>query len=408
MTTMSTNQSDDVSLESVVRAAERAAAMKGSGEQKFKRMAVETPVLPIPSPTIWSDATYAVTAAQRGEVARVLTEGAEGKGMLSAGYLEMRIGMVSRLDPGNILGGLTRGEGWARDTVRYDPYSQAQCSMTVRHPKGVGSGWAGLSSYDWTSIDAPLLAQRALDKCLTSLNPVAIEPGRYTTILEPTATCALVNMLFSSHTVFSRTSANFLLGYDPAIGARRTKLGLKIMDERITLRHSQSHPSLGVIPFADQQPITWVENGILTTLDYGRQHFALTALNRNDLSQYGGAVEMVGGDIPMEEMISSTQRGLLVTRFSGVSLVDSQSLLHTGLTRDGLWLIENGKITKAVKNFRFTESPMFALNQVEQLGQAVPVFRPALANGIAFELTPAIVPAIKIRDFSFTSMVDAV
>jgi predicted Zn-dependent protease len=98
-------------------------------------------------------------------------------------------------------------------------------------------------------------------------------------------------------------------------------------------------------------------------------------------------------------MIATTKRGLLVTRLSGVNVLDSQSMLMTGLTRDGLWLVENGKISKAVKNFRFTESPLFVLNSLDQLGEPVPVYSPDL---------PAIVPPLKARDFSFTSLVDAV
>ena len=96
-----------------------------------------------------------------------------------------------------------------------------------------------------------------------------------------------------------------------------------------------------------------------------------------------------------------------MTRFSNVALFDAMSLLSTGLTRDGLWLIEHGKITKAVKNFRFTESPLFVLNSIEQLGVPVPVFRP-VKNPYTPQLTPAIVPPIKSRDFSFTSTIDAI
>jgi predicted Zn-dependent protease len=107
---------------------------------------------------------------------------------------------------------------------------------------------------------------------------------------------------------------------------------------------------------------------------------------------------MSGGTTSVEEMIATTKRGLLVTRFSGIDTLDNGSMLLTGLTRDGLWLIENGKISKAVKNFRFTESPLFVLNSLEQLGEPVPTF-----NQI-----PVIVPPLKARDFSFTSLVDAV
>src|SRR5690606_40043274 len=114
-----------------------------------------------------------------------------------------------------------------------------------------------------------------------------------------------------------------------------------------------------------------------------------------------------GCDTSLDEMIRTTRRGLLVTRFSNVAVLDGESLLSTGLTRDGLWLIENGQITKAVKNFRFTESPLFVLNHIEQLGEPVPVFRPVSHPFLGGPM-PAMVPALKVRDFSFTSLVDAV
>jgi predicted Zn-dependent protease len=114
---------------------------------------------------------------------------------------------------------------------------------------------------------------------------------------------------------------------------------------------------------------------------------------------------MSGGDTSVDEMIATTKRGLLVTRFSNLRGLDGTSLLSTGLTRDGLWLVENGKISKAVKNFRFTESPLFMLNSIEQLGVPVRVFRPTGTGG---ELTPGIVPPLKVRDFSFTSAIDAI
>jgi predicted Zn-dependent protease len=121
-----------------------------------------------------------------------------------------------------------------------------------------------------------------------------------------------------------------------------------------------------------------------------------------------GSFRMSGGETTVEEMIGTTKRGLLVTRFSNTRLLDVDTLLMTGLTRDGLWLIENGKITKAAKNFRFTESPLFVLNSLEALGAPVPVFNPVSNPYEDAGLVPAIVPPLKVRDFSFTSLVDAV
>lgn len=108
----------------------------------------------------------------------------------------------------------------------------------------------------------------------------------------------------------------------------------------------------------------------------------------------------------MDEMISSTSRGLLMTRFHDMTTLNPTNLLSTGVTRDGLWLIENGSITKAVNNLRCTDSPLFMLNQVDQLGIPVPVFNP-VHSSFSY-LTPRVVPPIKSRDYSFTSLVDAV
>ncbi len=392
-----TNQLDDVSLEAVVRAAERSAEVMHRRETVT--MPIQPPQIATPSPTIWSDATYNITAEERGRVARLLTEGAEAKDLLSAGYLEMRAGEVASLNTQSATPG----------TVRYDTFSQAQCSMTVRHPNGVGSGWAGLSSYDWSAIDSNALSEIALEKCIKSLNPVAIEPGRYTVILEPQAVADLLEVLIMW--LNRRTSAEegygpFPLGIDKSLRIIRTKLGLKVVDERLSISHDPMDPLLGVVPTEGLAPITWIEHGILRSLSYGRD-YALGMLNENLPSSYRPSYRMSGGDVSIDEMIKTTKRGLLVTRFSGLLTVDVNSVLLSGLTRDGLWLIENGSISKAVKNMRFTESPMFVLNQVDQLGVPVPVFRP-IANPYSAALSPAIVPALKVNDFSFTSTVDAI
>jgi predicted Zn-dependent protease len=108
---------------------------------------------------------------------------------------------------------------------------------------------------------------------------------------------------------------------------------------------------------------------------------------------------MSGGTTTIDEMIATTKRGIRVTRFWGAGVIDDRSLLCTGLTRDGLWLIENGKITKPIKNFRFTESPLFVLNNLDALGVPQRVFSPS---------APVVVPPIKAHEFSFTSLSSAV
>ncbi len=396
-----TNQVDDESLSATAQAASRGTPLK------VAMMDVPAPTLPTPTSIVWSDATYNVTAEQRGKLARLLAQGAEAKKLLSAGYIEMRAAAIASYSPARSSEkSEKRQEPFA---IQYERYSQSQCSVTVRHPAGTGSGWAGLSSYDWAAIDSAAMAQRALDKCVASLNPVAIEPGRYTVILEPQALCDLVEPLISA--LCSRYNAEtgygpFALEKDEALQIWRTKLGLKVVDERISISHDPSDPQLGVLTYPGMVPTTWIDHGVLTTLSYLRG-YALQQLNENLAEDARDSFRISGGGATMDEMIQSTKRGLLVTRFYGVRGLDDKSLLTTGVTRDGLWLVENGRISKAIKNLRFTESPLFVLNQVEQIGPAVPVFRP-MENPYNPGLRPAIVPAIKSNDFSFTSTSDAV
>jgi predicted Zn-dependent protease len=400
-----TNQADDESLESVVRAAERLMdrprARRGLIPAPFEPPA---PNIPRPRTAAWSDASYELPTQARGDVARAVIGPAEAKGVLSAGYLEVT--GASRL---RVTSDRPSGPSAPWDEP-YVQWTQAQCSMTVRDSQGAGSGWAGLSCVDWSTLDAQALGARALEKCLASRNPVALEPGRYTVILEPQAVADLIELLAESLGVRWVPEAGlpspWVLAPDDVLGLMRTKLGLKVVDERITISHDPGDPQLTILPEPGMQPLAWIDRGVLTNLGYDRT-YAMRKLTR-DLPRRGPVgYRMSGGETSVEEMIRTTKRGLLVTRFSGIAQLDPRSLLSTGLTRDGLWLIENGQVTKAVKNLRFTESPLFVLNSLEQLGPPERVFRIGRTGG-AKVLTPAVVPPLKARDFSFTSTIDAV
>jgi predicted Zn-dependent protease len=407
--TVTTNQFDDISLESAVRAAER----KSRSEARPGRGLGFYPPFPQYRPfeeaQIWSEATYGLTTEARRDVAHSLIGPAEKEGFYSAGYLEVRAGAFAEFSTS--FRELRTGEHafWEQPYVRW---TQAQCSTTVRDKTGTGSGWAGASSYDWTRIDPTVLAERAVTKCRLSRDPLALEPGRYTVILEPQAVADLLEPLVGSFGRRERPEAGFdnnpwLLGWDETLLLWRSKLGLKVADERITIGHDPRNPDLGIVihPLESAAPVTWIKDGVLTSLGH-RLDTALESLDDWHRLRGGTGYRMAGGETSTEEMIRTTRRGLLVTRFWNVRVLDARSLLSTGLTRDGLWLIENGEITRAVKNFRFTESPLLVLNNVEQLGQPMRVFRPTRDE--TARLTPAVVPPLKAREFSFTSLVDAV
>ncbi len=409
----STNQLDDVSLQSTVVAAERAAQL--SREQRFNDVIVRPPEAPVLNTKVWSDATFTTTAAMRAELTQLISKNSAAHDMLSAGYIEVRAGSVATVgDADSFASGQEGKDNTLQTTVQYKSFTQAQCSMTVRHPQGTGSGWAGLSSYDWKAIDGPALAERALQKCLASLNPVRIEPGRYTVVLEPQAVCDLMDQMIG---LLGRLGAEsgqgaFASEFDQSLFLWRTKLGMKVIDERITISHNPVDPDIGIVPVPGLTAINWIEHGVLKTLEYERG-YALPSLNETFGAISRNAFRMSGGPTSVEEMITSTRRGLLVTRFSNMKLINPNSMLCTGVTRDGLWLIENGAISKPVKNMRITESPLFVFNQIDQLGPPAPVFRPSkkpevFEKSSATELTPAIVPPLKANDFSFTALSDAV
>jgi predicted Zn-dependent protease len=409
------NQIDDTGLQAAVRRAERVLRMQSErGDTRFQEHFVEPPkeqfqnlqevkqfiadedrVAALQSliqteesyshPHIFFDTTYGLDATHRAAAVLPLIESVKHAGMVAAGYIEVSAHGRAVIDT------------WGRSL--YYPYTKAQYSVTVRDPKGIGSGWAGVDWSDWARIDAQQLSDIALEKCLSSRNPVAIEPGRYTVILEPQAVCDLcANMVIW----MDRNGAEGGLG--PFSGNENgwSKIGQRVIDERISVSADPMDPDLGFPPFSENgnvyHPVTWIERGVLKELAYYRP-FAIEKLGKNSGLPNSFAFRMSGGTKTIEDMIATTKRGLRVTRFSNVGVLDTKSLLSTGYTRDGLWLIENGKISKPVKNFRFTESPLFILNNVEQMGVPQRVFHPE---------APVIVPPIKAHDFSFTSLSEAI
>jgi predicted Zn-dependent protease len=405
------NDATDEALMAATRQAERLVTLEL--EAPNSNLLGQFPLESMAKPSLFSDATYQLTAEQRAATAHALVKHAADIGMLSAGYIEIAAVAMAQLD--------TLGR------VRYFPYTQARYSVTVRDPRGTGSGWAGVDWHDWAKIDTAALTQRALEKCVNSRNPVRVEPGRYTVILEPQAVADFVGPLFQSGNDPMNRAANEwpsspespfhkldARGNEPGY----SRLGEQVVDERITISADPMDPELGFPPFRFwfglpdpfdlpvYHPATWIERGVLTQLAYDRT-YAIRELGKNTGLPNSGAFRMSGGTTSIDEMIATTERGLLVTRFDQVTLIDFTSQLYRGYTRDGLWFIEHGKISHPATNLVFTESPLFALNKVEQLGVPERVFHPN--ESFAYTVSqPVIVPPLKIGDFSFTALSDAV
>jgi len=179
---------------------------------------------------------------------------------------------------------------------------------------------------------------------------------------------------------------------------------MKVADERVTLV-SDPADNIGSSITGDGRPaekIVFIENGVLKNLNYDR--YWAQKQGKQPTAAAFGSMRLMGGDSSLAKMIASTERGILVTRFWYIRPVDQRTILFTGLTRDGTFLIENGKVTHAIKNFRYNESPIFMLNNVEAFGTPVRVS----ASEDSSPGGAIIMPPLKIHDFNFTSLSDAV
>ena len=379
----STNRLDDAALKQVVDISERLARLSPEDPELMPELGPQT-YLTVDG---WAAATARLDPAGRAAAVRRVTTPALAASLVSTGYIESDADILA---VGNSAG-----------LFAYGRLTGAAMTTTVRTADGRGSGWAGASHSDWSKIDAAALGELALDKARRSQDAVAVEPGRYTVVLEPTAVGNLVQLMgFALNARNADEGRSFFT--KPGGG---NKIGLKVVDERVTLASDPLDGDTKSYHFAfDGQPIkrtVWIENGVVKNLAYDRYW---AQKQGKEPVPFIRCLRMSGGTGGVDDLVASTERGILVTRFWYIRPVDQRTLSYTGLTRDGTFLIENGKITKAVKNFRFNESPVFMLNNLEAMGEPVRVSASEDGSpGFAI-----VVPPIKAHDFNFTSLSDAI
>ncbi len=287
--------------------------------------------------------------------------------------------------------------------------STATYSTTMRTADGTGSGWAGFDSPRFGDVKAADLAARAAKKAQASASPKELPPGAYTVILEPRAVADLLGSLFFS---FSRRLVDEGRSFLSKPGGGN-RIGERVFAPSVTLRSDPFDPRLAGRPWIagsgggflgfggfggggtaglPARKTTWVEKGVVRNVPVDRYWAAKQKLEALPNS---GSTVLEGGSGSLEGLIAGTERGLLVTHFFYIRSVNPQNVQLTGLTRDGLWLVEKGKVVAPVRNFRFNDSPVNVLKNVEAMSASVPV-------------GSMIAPAIRARDFKFTSKSDAV
>lgn len=386
--TASTHQFDDDSLKRIIQQVQELAKRKPENPELMP---------PVKGPQTYVEVDAALSSAvnfgpsERAAMVKASTEICEKKGVLGAGYIPKF----------HWTDALANSEG----LFSYFRYADASFILTCRTPDQTGSGWAGTTGVkDMKNIDAAALTEVAADKALKSRKPRAIEPGNYTVILEPRPAARFLSLMLGSLDArAAEEGRSFMSGKERGT----TRLNEKVFGDNFSIRSEIGNPVLRQTPVGESgiaaQTVNWVEKGVVKNLYYSR-YWA----QRQKKTPTGTSPQMSlvvdGGTSTVEEMIKSTKRGLLVSFFWYIRGVDNMTLLNTGMTRDGLFLIENGEIVGPVQNFRWNESPAVGFNNISMLGRPVPMH-----IGEAYDNPgTALVPAMKLEDFTMTSISPAV
>ncbi|WP_080239501.1 TldD/PmbA family protein [Spirosoma rigui] len=371
---------DDASLEKAVRRSEELARL---APENPEHVGVLGPQQYMKS-TGFFDSTATISPDKRAEAVDKSLQLARAANLTAAGFLEDQYGFNAMMN--------------SKGLFAYYPSTNVNFTLTVRTPDGKGSGYVARGYSDVSKLDTEAATRIAMQKAKGSAEARAIEPGKYTVILEPTAAVVLLENLYYN---MDARSADEGRSYFSKSGGK-SRLGDKIVDERVTIYSDPANPDLPAAPWSGdgrpQEKTMWIEKGVVKNLSYSR--YWAQKQGKKAIPSPNNVI-MAGGTATLEDMIKSTQRGILVTKLWYIREVDPQTILLTGLTRDGTFYIENGKIKHPVKNFRFNESPVIMLNNLETLGKPERVLSTESNQSY-------LVPPMKIREFTFTSLSDAV
>lgn len=378
-----TNRLDLASLERVVKDSESLA-----------RLSPENPeYLPEPGPQSYLQvqgyysSTGDLTTEDRARAAALSLERAERDGAVAAGFVDVFAGSQAVANSAGLF--------------TYHASTGAASTLTVRTADGSSSGWAGDEGADWATIESERIARDALRKCRAWRGPTTLDPGRFEVVLEPTAVGMLMQRMM---TAFDARSAEEGRSYFSKRGGG-TLLGEKTFDERVTIVSDPAFANGETAPFSiagdPVQSDVWVDKGVVKSLSYSRFW-----ASRKSVAPKAPMANLImsGGDTSLDDLIRSVKRGVLITRFWYIRPLNPRTLSETGLTRDGTFLIENGRISRPVTNFRFNQSLPELLQNVEVLGRPTRV----CAGENSSAGPPVIVPSLKVRDFNLASVSDAV
>ena len=377
--TATIDEFDDAALERVVRRSEELAQLAPPNSEYMPMLGPQT----FAESITYNENTAAMTPDTRADmVAKSLSVTKEAK-LTAAGFLENSTGFNAVMN--------------SKGLFAYNKSTDVTFSVTTRNEAGTASGYAARGFTDVSKLDTFSATKIAAGKANGSVGAKAIEPGKYTVILEPVAAVYMLENMFRFDARSAEEGRSFL-----SKKGGGTRLGEQLMDEKVTIYSDPFNPELPSSTWSGdglpREKTTWIEKGIVKNLSYSR--FWADKKGVKPLPGPGNII-MEGGTATIDDMIKSTEKGILVSRLWYIRMVDPQTLLLTGLTRDGLFYIENGQIKFPIKNFRFNESPVIMLNNVEALGKP--------ERSISVESYRSyLIPPMKIKEFTFSSLSDAV
>jgi PmbA protein len=367
-------------------------SIRGAVEQALalaRSAAPNSDLLPLNESSVISEtkrfdaATAAATPEHRGRAVAEAIRVVESAGQTAAGIYSTGQSIEAIFNSHGVA-------AWHAETM-------AQFSITAMAADS--SGWAKASAVSHESIDPIALARSAAEKARLSRDPSEIAPGRYTVILEPAAVLDLVGQMFGDFSATSVADSRSFL---------TDRLGKKLFGDNIHISDDVSHPLQAGVPFdgegVPRRKLTLVEAGVPRDLAYARSSAHRAGVEPtghgfplpNEVGEAPLNIVIAGGSTTVDEMIASTDRGVLVTRLWYIREVDPYEKIMTGMTRDGTFLIENGRVTRGLRNFRFNQGIIELLNNVEAFSTSV-----RATGEEAFDM---VVPAMKVRGFNFTEV----
>jgi predicted Zn-dependent protease len=381
-----TNEIDDESLKATVALAEQLARLSPVDREYLPTLGKQT-YKPVNG---YAEATSNISLTTRAKTINDVIAACEKAKVVGAGFHQAR---------GNAGASATKNGNFI-----YDRSSLVSLSTTARTPDGTSSGYFLRNHFDVAKLDTARIASEAIRKALDARNPRVLEPGVYPAVLEPQAVADLLGFF-----AFSFDARSAEEGRSPfSAGEGKTKVGRRVFDERINIYSDPWHPDLpgsqsaqGGIP---AQKIYLVRNGVVENLIYSR-FWAKQKGKEPTPGPVNSIIESSTTPVAIEEMIKSMDRGLLLGRFWYIRGLDPRTVTQTGLTRDGIWYIEKGTIQYPVKNFRFNQSVMqlLAPGNVEMIGKPERVGTSEGQGGNA-----SLLPALKVKEFHFSSQSEAV